>query len=385
MYKKDILFVIVGMDTGGIPSSLLCLLQELEKRNLYNIDIICFAHIGKKFQDLEKYHVLPEDKNLRLIGISQKKAFEENLLYGIKRFVLGGVAKYIFKGIAYDLIMKDYKNSKKYDVAISFMHSKYKSLYGGTNEFVLKKIAAKKKVTFIHGDFLNAKLNTDYNYRIYGKFDAIASVSRSCKKIFDQTWPDYEFKSFVVENCINIEEIKRKSEVNTIEYKKNIVQFVTVARICKEKGFDRTIHVLSRLKKLGYDFRWHVIGGNGDSIEEKITEEGLYSEIVLYGEKKNPYRYVKNADAFLLLSYQEAAPIVIQEAICLNVPVISTNTLSAKELVGENGIIVDNNEESIFAGLKNILDHPEILNNIKNNIKNEFGNEKKVKQFERIM
>lgn len=385
MHKTNILFVIVGMDTGGIPSSLLCLLQELEKKEIYNIDIMCFSHTGKRFKELEKYNVLPEDNNLRLIGINQEQAFKENFLNGIKRFILGGLAKYISKGLAYQLLMMKYKNKKNYDVAISFMHSKYRSLYGGTNEFVLNKIYALKKIAFIHGDFLKAQLNTHYNYRIYKQFDAIASVSQSCKRLFDKTWPDLKNKSFVVENCINTEEIQRKSAINTITYPIKPVQFVTVARICKEKGFERAINILSRLKKMGYDFRWHVIGGNGKSIEEQIKSAGLCSEIILYGEKENPYRFIKNANAFLLLSYQEAAPIVIQEAICLKVPVISTNTLSAKELVGTNGIILNNDEESIFNGLKKILDQPEILNSIKNNIKDDFNNIKKIEQFESLI
>ena len=70
------------------------------------------------------------------------------------------------------------------------------------------------------------------------------------------------------------------------------------------------------------------------------------------GEKVNPYAYMKNADYLLVPSYHEAAPLVFDEAKCLGLKIITTDTVSAKELVGTDYGIVCENEDS---ALRNVL------------------------------
>ena len=89
-----------------------------------------------------------------------------------------------------------------------------------------------------------------------------------------------------------------------------------------------------------------------------IKDKGLSNDINLVGKKSNPFVYIKNADFFLLPSFHEAAPMVYGEAISLGVPVVTTNTISAKELIGERdyGIVCENSEEGIYFTLKKIFD-----------------------------
>ena len=74
--------------------------------------------------------------------------------------------------------------------------------------------------------------------------------------------------------------------------------------------------------------------------------------------KKNPFPYVAKADVFLLPSFHEAAPMVFGECWALGIPVISTETSSAREMVEENkiGIVCQNSEEGIYKALKQFLD-----------------------------
>ena len=73
----------------------------------------------------------------------------------------------------------------------------------------------------------------------------------------------------------------------------------------------------------------------------------------MVGNKENPYPYIKNASCFLLPSLHEAAPMVFGEASSLGVPVLTTETCSAIELVQSRGIgyVVEN---SIDAGATEI-------------------------------
>lgn len=92
-------------------------------------------------------------------------------------------------------------------------------------------------------------------------------------------------------------------------------------------------------------------------INQLINEKGLSNDIDLVGKKNNPFVYIKNADFFLLPSFHEAAPMVYGEAISLGVPVVTTNTISAKELIEERdyGIVCENSEEGIYFTLKIFL------------------------------
>ena len=74
----------------------------------------------------------------------------------------------------------------------------------------------------------------------------------------------------------------------------------------------------------------------------------------IHGSQLNPYRYMKNAKLLLLPSYHEAAPMVFQEAIALEVPILTTDTTSAMEMVVNQGAgwVCGFDDESIYCSLK---------------------------------
>lgn len=76
----------------------------------------------------------------------------------------------------------------------------------------------------------------------------------------------------------------------------------------------------------------------------------------LLGKKENPYPYIKNCDYFCLLSYFEGYGMVLEEAKILNKPIIITDT-AAREAVNKYGksIVLENDEEKIYDGLKQII------------------------------
>lgn len=384
-YKIKILFVIICASIGGIEKAFVNLINELCKTNSFEINIFMFTHKGALLNDFPNdIYLYPEDNLTRLIGITQKDAWEEGIGVGIKRLLLGGISKYVSQKLAYKIAMKNVDKLEGFDVVISFMQSKTASLYGGTNEFVLNKVSAKKYCTFIHADLEKHNMITEYNHKIYQKFDKIASVSKSCEKIFINTWPDLNPKACIVENCCNIDEIRELSK-EEIEYKKRKINFITVARFGPEKGIVRGIKIFAKLKKYSDLYIWHVVG---TGVEEKrarelIKQEGLEDNIILYGEKKNPFPYMKNSDALLILSYWEAAPMVIQEANVLGIPILSTETRSARELIEDRkiGIVCDNSEDGIYQMLTNILQNPLIIEKIKANIHRKENNNRQIIQF----
>ena len=119
------------------------------------------------------------------------------------------------------------------------------------------------------------------------------------------------------------------------------------------------IPILKRIKKSGAAFVWR-IGGDGPDhteIEKRIAESGLKNDIILLGSLKNPYPYFKYSDVVLVPSYNEAAPMVFDEARMFGTLIFTTETASAKEMVSDthSGIVCKNTDEDIEIELNRLI------------------------------
>ena len=140
------------------------------------------------------------------------------------------------------------------------------------------------------------------------------------------------------------------------------MKFITISRLDNEKAIDRLLSICKRLKNKGYDFYWYIIGGGRlyDKIKLQIIDMRLEDSVILTGELDNPMPLLKQCDVFALLSKYEGMPVTIHEAMILGVPVIATNVGGVSEQIedGINGLLVENNDEAIFNGLRNMAAHP---------------------------
>ena len=192
------------------------------------------------------------------------------------------------------------------------------------------------------------------------RLDYINCVSESCKKSFIDKFPTLQSKCIVIENFIDYKKVVELSNEYETEFA-NDDYFVSACRLSSVKGLDRTIRVLGELnKEREINCKWVIVGDGPEreNLQVSIDECGLKNIVFLIGEKENPYPYIKKARAFLLPSYHEAAPMVYGESAALGVPIVSTDTCSAAELVKDRniGIVVDNNEAGIKRGLNEIID-----------------------------
>lgn len=242
------------------------------------------------------------------------------------------------------------KKLKGYDVAISYRQPDIATnVIGGTAEFVRKCCQARKKVIFIHCDYSLYGGNCDYNNKQLKKFDQIAVVSNGCIKKLLQCVPELREKVVCVYNCQDYEDVIKKSEQNPVSYCLKTPTIVSVSRLSAEKGIERALRVFARLKKENLNFEWHIIGDGEEkeALRSLAMEQGLSKNLIFEGNTTNPYRYMKNADIFFLPSYHEAAPMVIGEALCLGIPILTTDTSSAYELVGTHGIVCQTTEKFV--------------------------------------
>ena len=372
---KKIVFVINNFNTGGVQRSLLNLIKELH--GMYEITVVSFSspQIGLLPSDVR---VIALHSPFKYFGMSQDEMKSTPVQYVIRSFY-AIVTKLFGRSFAIKLMLPFQKKIGEYDCAISFLHeAPQKSFYSGCNEFVLKKVKAKKKITWLHCDFELCGANNKSSKKIYSKFDEIIACSEGTRKSFIRCMPQFSNKCISLRNCNDYERIRRCA-LDCVMYDREKFNIVTVARLSKEKGIEA-----------GYDVHYHIVGcgHEADYLKSLTKEYELDDRVTFYGNQSNPYRFIKNADLFLLPSYHEAAPMVFDESAFLGVPVLATKTTSTDEMIIQSGygFVCENSQDGITNVLMEILNNPKQLEEVTNKLKNGiFANDERIRRFNEII
>jgi len=192
---------------------------------------------------------------------------------------------------------------------------------------------------------------------------------KQMKKIF-------KIKTEVIYNPVNIKQIKRLSH-----YKKKIsffqektINLINVGRLVDQKNQIQILSALVKLKKNIKNFRLLIIGygPNKKNLENFINKEKI-NKFVKIIFVKNPYKYMKMADAFILSSKYEGLPNTLLEAACLNKYIISSNCKSGPEEIlkeYEFGELYKENHTNHLYNILNKLKKNKLLNKKKDYSKN---------------
>lgn len=386
---KSILIANNNMKTGGIQKSLYNLLWNIHGE--YRITLLLFEKRGELLEDLPAdVEVLSCSSWFRYLGISQGETVRMK-----DRLIRGGLAaatRAFGRHAAMRLILPTERGpEREFDCAISFMHSEEDHLfYGGTNEYVLYKTRAGSKIAFLHCDYGKAGGNTPDNNKLYSRFDYIAACSDGCRREFLKVLPGLEDRCVTVQNCHRYDVIRQMAEDSPAEYSRESCNLLFVGRLGAEKGTDRAIRALSFAIRKGYPAVLHIVGDGQerDTLQNLAEELGVTNDVHFYGEQHNPYRFMKNADLLILPSYHEAAPMVIDEAVSLGLPVLATKTTSTREMVLERdaGWECENSQEGLNQTLAEILKSPDALAAAKKRLSRcSADNRTATEQFKRLM
>ena len=385
---KKIIIVNNNMNVGGVQKSLCNLLWALEGK--YDITLVLFRRMGEYAEQIPSSIKVVECESLfRLLGISQGQCEGRDRII---RGIVAMISRCFGRPAAMRYILSSQKTlDEHYDCAISFLHNgNIKNFYGGTQEFVLHKINANKKVAFLHCDYENCGANHLMNNRLIAKFDVIAACSDGCRAAFENVLPELAHRTVTVKNFHRFDEIKRLSEENPVAYDENAIHVVMVSRLAHEKAIERGILAIANARKNGVDVKLHIVGGGPmeDMLREYARSQGVMDYVCFYGEQANPYRYMKHADLFLLTSYHEAAPMVLEEARCLGLPILTVETTSSAEMVIEQdcGWVCDNDQQALERVLHGLLADKESLRKKKLQIQSRhMSNSAARKQFDDLV
>ena len=371
-----LLFVHKSMNMGGIEKSLLNLTNELVQDNEIDVLLLNDTFGTENFNN--NVNFLESKKMLRVLNPkkSYSKINKSRLAIIKKVTTIFGVRAIMEKIFAKTKVVQG-----DYDVAIAFHGEDYVTCYQVAN-----KIKASKKYVFLHFDVSRVEIKKRV-YKTYKKFDKIICVSNGCAEAFKTKYPLLADKVDFLYNLCDMQEVKLKADEFAVSYPKECLNIVSVSRLSEEKGHLRSLKVFKRLHDEGYKFCWHIVG-DGDQrslVEEFIKQNGMKEYVKLYGNQQNPYPYVKNADLFYLGSFHESFGIALIEAMALNLPVLTTNTISAKEIVGEKGFVCENDEEGIACAIKTLLEDKLIIGEYKEMLKNySFDKDEIIEKFYKL-
>ena len=363
---KNILFLINNLGSGGAEKVLVNLVNHMNKEK-YNITVRTLVDKG------ENRKFLSNDITYESI---YKKGFKGiNYLHLLPQ-------KYIYNKIA----------RGKYDVIVVYLH-------GVLTKIIANAPSSQKTIAYLHANMQNSPFIKSFKSRsklqsCFKTYDAIVSVSKSVENSFKEVSGIQE-RLHVIYNTFDIEDIRIKADENIEEnfYSNKSIKLCTVGTLNKVKGFDRLIQILDRIKMDGNDFILNIIGeGPGRTLLEQLIEKyNLQKNIFLLGFKSNPYKYISKSDLFVSASHTEGFSSVVVESVILGVPVITTKTSGMTEILGENdefGLVVENNEEALYMGLKRLIQNADLLNEYRQKVQirsSYFSTQKTVKEVEKLI
>lgn len=390
--NKSILFVNQNYKYGGIERAFVNLLEELSEKPSLDITVLSFSDNGD-FRRLVPPSVTTVEGTqlLSLLARTQSESWELGPAFGLLRGSFAAWSRVFSNRLPILLTTGSYKVGRSYDYAISFMSMPDSKLYwGGTNEFVINSVRATHKMAFLHCDFERNGCNTAYARDLYRRFDRIAACSNGCRKSFLRACPQLAERTSVVRNCLDYRQIHSLSKVDGFVYNKNAINVLSVGRLSVEKGFDRAIRAIAKLCDQGLNVLYHIVGDGieGERLARLARDCGAADRVVFHGRQANPYRFMVGADLLLVSSHHEAAPMVIDEAQCLGLPVLTTETISAREMVedGVSGWVCENSDEGIADSLTRLVGQREVLRSARAELgKRQWSNDLAVGQFMNLL
>lgn len=334
-----VLFLIHDLGQGGAEKVLVNLVNHLDKTKFSISVISIFAGgVNEQFlsQDIQYYAIF-------------KKSFPGN----------SRLMKLLSPQQLHALFVKD-----EYDIEISYLEGPCARIISGCSN------KSTKIVSWIHSDQSTRKKlaasfrNFSEAKKCYTQFDRHVFVAEKLRESFCK-YINISDKSQILFNTIETNKIRELSKEKVEIELNTCFSMVAVGSLKEVKGYDRLLNIAKRLKECGKEFKLIIlgIGPLEKQLKEFIRKENLTNNVFLLGYDTNPYKYVSKCDLYVCSSYSEGFSTSTTEALLVGTAVCTVDVSGMKEMLGENeyGVITENSEDSLFAGILRFIEDKEIL------------------------
>jgi colanic acid/amylovoran biosynthesis glycosyltransferase len=146
-----------------------------------------------------------------------------------------------------------------------------------------------------------------------------------------------------------------------------VFQVIFVGRLSAVKAQHILIAAVAELRKRGRQLHVHLVGDGPErkSLEAHAKSEGLEDCIFFEGwcNQDRVISLYKGADLFVLPSFDEGVPVVLMEAMAMEIPCIATRIAGIPELIRDekDGILVaPSNVPEMVDAISRLMDNPDL-------------------------
>ncbi len=353
--KKRILFIIPSLKAGGAERVISFLVSKLDKSEFECVLIV----LG--FQKDTVYNV----QNLRVTYLNKPRLIRS--IPSIIKAILNIKPQIVFSSIGHVNILMG---------VFTFFFRKIK--------FIAREASVITTINQYGGRPKNVP--SKVIKILYSRFSKIVCQSNDMRNDFIENFKLPPNKLVVINNPIT--KIYKEQDSVFVKENKVDVKFITVGRLCKEKGYERILKGLSKIKN--YSFQYLIIG-SGElapnirvlakkfNIEEKISYIPFTDKVL---------EYLAGSDFFIQGSYVEGFPNALLESYSVGTPAIVFNCPGGtKEIVnnGINGYLADD-ENDFEKKLVNIDKNRYLFNRerVKNSVRYKFSSEKILLSYKKM-
>lgn len=146
-----------------------------------------------------------------------------------------------------------------------------------------------------------------------------------------------------------------------------VFEVICVGRLCSAKGQHILVDAIELLREEGRAIRLRLVGDGVDrrSLEDHVKERELSQDVIFEGavNQDRIRDLYSRADAFSIPSFAEGIPVVLMEAMSMEIPCVTTRITGIPELIrdGVDGILAAPSDvRGLADGLGQLMDNPEM-------------------------
>ena len=365
---RKILFVVDGLQYGGIEILLLGICKYLKRRKNFYPIVLNFSKSGVMEAAFEK-------ENIKVIQFNK----DNKRGFSCQRLDTTFALRRLIKGVCPAIIHTNYSFSADYHTRLAALGMKIPII---THIHNTKKIKENKW----HRRFFNRLLSS--------KTTSYIAVSEKVKEVIEK-WHTNKKPVYVLYNALDTERyrIPSEQEIKIMKDELNITDEFIIGSVGRmfiaAKGFDILIRAFKRILDKDIKIKLVLVGSGKDEklLKDLATSLNIEKQVIFTGYKEDAYKYMKMMDLFIMPSLYEGFPIVHLEAMYMGVPCIISKYVPSLEIAGNSAFKIEPSEEEIVDAVLYLMENKEIRKNMVkegNSIVQSFTMERYVEKLEKI-
>ena len=314
---KKLVVLIENLDMGGAQNMVLELVKNINTSE-YSVSVICASRkkdsaVEERIEKVCDVFYMNVAGHIKLSHMTKVLKKIKSLKPDVLHAHLGGVTY----ALPYSLIYRK--------PLVVTAHTKPEKAFSRLNEKILRIALKTKRVKLV--------AVSEENLLLSKKYFGIGNDKCIC-----------------INNGIDIDRFYKKEHQGFV--------FINVARQDKNKNQALLIRCLKKIHEENLNASL-VLAGDGpchEELKELAKSLGVSDFVEFTGVVPDTENYLARSDVFVLSSYREAMPLSVLEAMAAGLPIISTDVGGLKDVVKENGLLVNSeDEEAYYQAMKKLL------------------------------